>query len=210
MRQSTRRDLDRALRLLEQDGLLLLHDRTLPSLSGLVAKTPVSGSWWGHRDGNAIYAVATAFEEHADVLACKLVDGKVTFVHRRLWPALIAVGRARAPWQMQALSPSARALLERVERDGRVRPSGRDESRDARSLEAALLVLGQSVHTDAGHHALELVSWPAFAKSRGTRLPRRSPAAATGAIEQVLAAISPGARLPWQRAATRKKVPRAS
>ena len=24
-----------------------------------------------------------------DVLVCKLVDGKVTYVHRRLWPALI-------------------------------------------------------------------------------------------------------------------------
>jgi hypothetical protein len=27
--------------------------------------------------------------ESPDVLVCRLVDGKVTFVHRRLWPALV-------------------------------------------------------------------------------------------------------------------------
>jgi hypothetical protein len=27
--------------------------------------------------------------ESRDVLVCKLVDGKVTYVHRRLWPALV-------------------------------------------------------------------------------------------------------------------------
>jgi hypothetical protein len=33
--------------------------------------------------------VAEAVSESPDVLVCKLVDGKVTFVHRRLWPAIV-------------------------------------------------------------------------------------------------------------------------
>ena len=33
--------------------------------------------------------MAEAISESPDVLVCKLVDGKVTYVHRRLWPALV-------------------------------------------------------------------------------------------------------------------------
>lgn len=30
-----------------------------------------------------------AVSANSDVLVCKLIDGKVTYVHRRLWPALV-------------------------------------------------------------------------------------------------------------------------
>ena len=30
-----------------------------------------------------------AVAAHPDVLVCKLIGGKVTYVHRRLWPALV-------------------------------------------------------------------------------------------------------------------------
>jgi hypothetical protein len=33
--------------------------------------------------------VAEPVCESPDVLVCKLVDGKVTFVYRRLWPAIV-------------------------------------------------------------------------------------------------------------------------
>ena len=46
-----------------------------------------------------IYAVLEAVTSSPDVLVCRAVDGKVTLVHRRLWPALIRaerrIGRAR-------------------------------------------------------------------------------------------------------------------
>jgi len=32
---------------------------------------------------------AEAVCDSPDVLVCKLIDGKVTYVHRRLWPALV-------------------------------------------------------------------------------------------------------------------------
>ena len=37
----------------------------------------------------AIFDAANAICESPEVLVCKLIDGKVTYVHRRLWPALI-------------------------------------------------------------------------------------------------------------------------
>jgi hypothetical protein len=33
--------------------------------------------------------VTRAVRDSDDVLVCRLVEGKVTFVHRRLWPALV-------------------------------------------------------------------------------------------------------------------------
>jgi hypothetical protein len=86
-----------ALAFVERHGLVLQSARvarhgpgggTLPSLAEAVAGGPIRGSWWGHPKGRAIYAACEAVEASADVLRCKLVDGKVTYVHRRLWPAL--------------------------------------------------------------------------------------------------------------------------
>jgi len=39
--------------------------------------------------GHEIFRVAEAVCESPEVLVCKLVDGKVTYIHQRLWPALV-------------------------------------------------------------------------------------------------------------------------
>jgi hypothetical protein len=46
----------------------------------------VARSWWGHPKSHAMFHAATELGEHEDVLVEKLVAGKVTFVHRSLWP----------------------------------------------------------------------------------------------------------------------------
>lgn len=60
-----------------------------PSLAEAIAGGPIRGSWWGHPKGHEIFAIANAISESDDVLVCKLVAGKVSYVHRRLWPALV-------------------------------------------------------------------------------------------------------------------------
>ena len=72
-------------------GLLLQHDQTLPSVTARVAGAPIAGSWWGHARGSEIYDLLVAFEAGAGALAAKLVNGKVTFVHERLWSALLTL-----------------------------------------------------------------------------------------------------------------------
>ena len=63
----------------------------VPSLADAIAGGPVGGSWWGHERGREIFKLTRAVRDSADVLVCRLVDGKVTYVHRRLWPALVRV-----------------------------------------------------------------------------------------------------------------------
>ena len=61
----------------------------VPSLAEAVAGEPIRGSWWGHPKGHDIFLCTRAIRQSADVLVCRLVGGKVTYVHRRLWPALV-------------------------------------------------------------------------------------------------------------------------
>ena len=61
----------------------------MPSLALEVAGESFHGSWWAHPKSHLMFRL---FEEVAgsdDVLVCRLVAGKVTYVHRRLWPSLV-------------------------------------------------------------------------------------------------------------------------
>jgi hypothetical protein len=79
-----------ALAFVKKHGIVLQAARgPVPSFAEHVAGGPIAGSWWAHAHGHEIFALATALSEHSDVLVCKLVDAKVTYVHRRIWPALV-------------------------------------------------------------------------------------------------------------------------
>ncbi len=87
-----------ALRLVERHGVMLASARgPVPRLTEAIAGEPIKGSWWGHPRGKEIFAVLQAVTGSEDVLVCRLVDGKVTLVHRRLWPALVRIGASLPP-----------------------------------------------------------------------------------------------------------------
>jgi len=71
----------------------------VPNLADAVAGQPIRGSWWGHPKGSQIFLALGAVQDSPDVLCFRLVERKVTFVHRRLWPALVrlaaTLGRER-------------------------------------------------------------------------------------------------------------------
>jgi hypothetical protein len=78
------------LALVKRHGIVLQAARgPVPSLAEAIAGGRIRGSWWGHPQGQEIFRVAEAVSAHADVLVCTLVEGKVTYVHRRVWPALV-------------------------------------------------------------------------------------------------------------------------
>jgi hypothetical protein len=87
--------LRQAVAFIRQHGVVLEAARgPIPSLVEAIAGGPVRGSWWSHAKSRQIFAVTRAIRESDDVLVCRLIKGKVTFVHRRLWPALVrAAGR---------------------------------------------------------------------------------------------------------------------
>jgi hypothetical protein len=78
------------LAFVKREGIVLQAARgRVPNLAEFVAGAPIRGSWWGHAKGKEIFRAANHVEDSGDVLVCRLVDEKVTFVHRRLWAALI-------------------------------------------------------------------------------------------------------------------------
>jgi hypothetical protein len=79
-----------ALRFVQRHGIVLQAARgPVPSLAEAIAGEPIRGSWWGHAKGRAIFQATRVVGESPDVLVCKLIDDKVTYVHRRFWPALV-------------------------------------------------------------------------------------------------------------------------
>jgi hypothetical protein len=79
-----------ALAFVERHGIVLQAARgPVPSLAEAIAGGPIKASWWGHPKGREIFVAAEGVIESGEVLVCKLLGGKVTYVHRRLWPALV-------------------------------------------------------------------------------------------------------------------------
>ncbi|MCJ2554891.1 MAG: hypothetical protein LN410_01630, partial [Candidatus Thermoplasmatota archaeon] len=134
----------------------------MPSVTAVVTGEPVKGSWWGHSQSHAIFAVVERLEGYGQALQTKLISGKVTFVHRHLWPAVAGVASAREPWQVEGFSPEEARLLRTVENAGWVRTDEADRftpldlkavRRAAKRLERNLLVVSREIHTETGAHA---------------------------------------------------------
>ncbi len=80
-----------ALDFVREHGVVLVSAKgPVPKLVDAIAGEAVKGSWWGHPQGKRIFAVLQTLAANDDVLTCRLVDDKITLVHRRLWPALVA------------------------------------------------------------------------------------------------------------------------
>jgi hypothetical protein len=76
--------------VLHAHGVMLASAKgPVPNVADTIAGERIRGSWWGHADGKRIFEALRALEESEDVLTCRIVQGKRSFVHRRLWPALV-------------------------------------------------------------------------------------------------------------------------
>jgi hypothetical protein len=179
--------------VLRDRGLLLLSDSTLPSLATIVAGEPIRGSWWGHPKSHQIFATARRLGRDPDIVAIPLVNTKITFVHRRLWPPLLASARTRESWQTRGLTAAARTLLKRVEHAGELEASGPA----VHELERRLLVISREIHTDRGAHTKIAESWERWAKRMGVA-PWDDVDAARRELENAAATLGPRATLPWQ------------
>ena len=84
----------RWIKFVAKHGVVLASARgPLPSVAEAVAGEPIVGSWWAHPKGKAIFAALSEIDDSTDIRCFKLVDGKVTFAHRKVWPALVRLGR---------------------------------------------------------------------------------------------------------------------
>jgi hypothetical protein len=191
-------------------GLLLQHDRTLPSVTARVAGAPIAGSWWGHARGPEIYDLLVAFEAGAGALAAKLVNGKVTFVHERLWSALLTLVASPRIIERASLSARAQRLLEHVQERSCVRPaelrgagfgSGQELKKLLTELESNILVHTSSEHTPSGAHEKVLRSWSDWVRARAFTPTPMTHELASSQLAAAASALGAGTRqsvrFPW-------------
>jgi hypothetical protein len=188
------RTADSVFAVLAEKGLLLTQDKTLPSVVGIVTGQSLRASWWSHSKAQLIFAVLSELAEHRDVVFTKLLNHKDTLVHRSLWPAILAIGTARQPWQVQGLSEEAKRLLDRLDRGGGpVRAAGPP----VRELQLRLVARAQEIHTESGRHETAIESWKAWSERVGCR-PIGSVSRARKVLEEAVVALgAPLQALPW-------------
>ena len=81
---------NRILAALKRQGVMLESSHgPVPNVVEQIAGEPVKGNWWAHPRSHSIFALTRSVRKSPDVLTCRLVNGKVTFVHCRVWPALV-------------------------------------------------------------------------------------------------------------------------
>ena len=106
-----------ALAFIEAHGVVLVAARgPVPCLVEAIAGEPIKGSWWGHPASHRIFAVLQALEESGELLLCRLVEGKVTVVHCRLWPALVRLAHRFTPQQLAQIKQEHTASGKHVNR----------------------------------------------------------------------------------------------
>jgi|SRR5690242_463053 len=110
---------DDALEFVEREGVVLASAKgRAPRLIEAILGEPITGNWWSHPRSSFIYNVLSAVCDSPDVLVCRLLDGKITLIHRRLWPALVRVaGRfdaAHLAWVRNEHLPSGRHVNREV------------------------------------------------------------------------------------------------
>lgn len=207
--------------MLERFGLLLFSDPALPSLVGIIVDEPLRSSWWGHPRGHVIYHAMNELDDDPAILSTKLIAGKVTYVHRSLWPAIYRLGTAREPWQLEDLAAGAQWLLDEVDAEGALQTSlvtpppavrsGKRVADLARELERRLLVHATEVHTASGAHAKVLETWPRWAAEVQLPAPESlSVAQARGRLEESAARLAGDVpegvvQLPWQMRQRRRR-----
>jgi hypothetical protein len=95
----------------KQHGVVLAAAKgPVPNIAEAVAGAPIRGSWWGHAKGSQIFHALSAIDDCPDILCFRLVQGKITFVHRRRWAALVrladGIGKERLAAVQQEHTPT--------------------------------------------------------------------------------------------------------
>jgi hypothetical protein len=92
---------EEALAFVREHGVVLVSAKgAAPRLTEAIIGEPIKGSWWAHAQSHRIYTILEAVTESEQVLVCRLINGKITLVHRRLWPSLVRLANRFAPEQL--------------------------------------------------------------------------------------------------------------
>jgi hypothetical protein len=83
-----------AVAFVREHGVVLASAKgSIPRLTEAILGEPIKGSWWAHPKSREIFRVLNAVADSDEILVCRLVQGRLTLVHRRLWPALVRLAK---------------------------------------------------------------------------------------------------------------------
>ncbi len=110
---------EQAIRFIRYHGVVLESAKGSDlSLAERIAGGPIHGSWWSHPLGSRIYQITQYVRTSKVILVCGLAKGRVTFVHRRLWPSFIRLAGRFPPHALDQIReihlPSGRHKREDV------------------------------------------------------------------------------------------------
>ena len=147
MRRITTVDL--ALDFVREHGVVLASAKgPAPRLTEAIVGAAIKGSWWAHPQSHRIFAILTEVGESEQILACRLINGRITLVHRRLWPSLIRLAGRFAPEQLAQVweehTASGRHVTHAVPYPQWVPPEVMEQARRVREQDA-LRALGSWV-----------------------------------------------------------------
>jgi len=92
---------EEALAFVRQHGVVLASAKgAVPRLTEVIVGEAIVGSWWAHPKSHHIFSILGAVTDSDQVLVCRLIGGKITLVHRRLWPLLVRLANHFAPEQL--------------------------------------------------------------------------------------------------------------
>ena len=84
-----------ALAFVARHGIVLEAGKgPVPSLSERVMGIGVFGGWWSHPKGHEFFGITRSLRDSRELVVCRLVGNKITYVHRRFWPALYRLRRS--------------------------------------------------------------------------------------------------------------------
>lgn len=107
-----------ALAFVRKHGVVLVSAKgPVPNLAQAVAGEPIQGGWWSHPKGRAIFRVLESVTDSPEILVCRLVGGKITLVHQRLWPALARAASHFAPARLSKVTQEHTASGRHVNRE---------------------------------------------------------------------------------------------
>jgi hypothetical protein len=94
-------DADTAMAFVRRHGVVLVSAKgPAPRLTDAIAGESIKGSWWAHGKSHQIFSILQKLGDSPDILVCRLIGGRVTFVHRRLWAALVKLAGRFHPDQL--------------------------------------------------------------------------------------------------------------
>ena len=61
----------------------------VPNVASHIAGREIRGNWWSDPVAGEIFRLTRAIRDAPEILVARLVNKKITFVHKNAWPALV-------------------------------------------------------------------------------------------------------------------------